>query len=187
MSDFDRKKLIEMVLYILEKTGGLDYYRIFKVLYFAERKHLAKWGSRFVPDDFCALPNGPVPTRLYDAVKRMKNSGKSDEDILARGLCTSVCFAGDDAPNVLLPNHLSNKDYFSMSEKEVLDESIRENARLSFSELKAKSHDAAWQEADAKGKGLKVISPLSMAKVLCSDKNMLGYIQEQMEISSILA
>ncbi len=71
MTSHDRKKLTELVLFILDKTGGVDFYHAFKILYFAEMKHLAKWGSGFVPDEFCALKYGPVPTQLYDAVKEL--------------------------------------------------------------------------------------------------------------------
>ena len=52
MTSHDRKKLSELVLFIIDKTGGVDFYHAFKILYFAEMKHLAKWGSGFVPDEF---------------------------------------------------------------------------------------------------------------------------------------
>ncbi len=42
MTDYDSKKLTELVLYILCKTGGIDFYHVFKILYFAEMSHLAK-------------------------------------------------------------------------------------------------------------------------------------------------
>ena len=97
MTNFDSKKLTELVLYILEKTGGVDFYHTFKILYFAEMKHLAKWGCGLVPDDFCALKYGPVPTRLYDAVKELNHPQMP----LARDLSEAIQFAGEDAPNVL--------------------------------------------------------------------------------------
>ena len=31
MTNFDKQKLTEIVLYILNKTKGLDYYHVFKV------------------------------------------------------------------------------------------------------------------------------------------------------------
>ncbi len=99
MTNFDSKKLTELVLYILCKTGGVDFYHVFKILYFAEMKHLAKWGSGIVPDEFCALKYGPVPTHLYDAVKELGHSRMK----LSEELSEVVQFAGEDAPNVLLP------------------------------------------------------------------------------------
>ena len=55
MTNYDSKKLTELVLFILGKTGGVDFYHTFKILYFAEMKHLAKWGNGIGPDEFCAL------------------------------------------------------------------------------------------------------------------------------------
>ena len=44
MTNFDKQKLTEIVLYILNKTKGLDYYHVFKVIYFANISYLAKYG-----------------------------------------------------------------------------------------------------------------------------------------------
>lgn len=104
MTDYDRKKLTELVLYILDKTGGVDFYHAFKILYFAEMKHLAKWGVGIVPDEFRALKYGSVPTQLYDAVKELNNPRMT----LSEELSEVIKFAGEDAPNVLLPKREAN-------------------------------------------------------------------------------
>lgn len=182
MTDFDSKKLTELVLYILCKTGGVDFYHAFKILYFAEMKHLAKWGSGIVPDEFCALKYGPVPTRLYDAVKGLSHPRMA----LSERLAEVVQFAGEDAPNVLLPKREVRLEYLSESEIDVLDQSIEENGTLTFGQLKRKSHDAAWDEANRKVNGTNIISPLSMAKVMNADEAMLEYIGEQLQIESAL-
>ena len=59
MTNFDKQKLTEILLYILNKTKGLDYYHVFKVIYFANISYLAKYGFPMVSDEFCALPDGP--------------------------------------------------------------------------------------------------------------------------------
>ncbi len=183
MTEYDRRKIIETLLYILRKTGGVDYYHVFKILYFAEMKHLAKWGTRIMSDEFCALPYGPVPTHLYDAVKRLGNPHMQ----LAEDLAGVVRFAGDDAPNVLLPKRDYDEAYLSKSEIDALDASIEENANLTFVQLMRKSHDAAWCEADKRINGTNIISPVAMAKVMHADEAMLEYIQEQLEIDSALS
>lgn len=182
MTNFDSKKLTELVLYILEKTGGVDFYHTFKILYFAEMKHLAKWGCGLVPDDFCALKYGPVPTRLYDAVKELNHPQMP----LARDLSEAVQFAGEDAPNVLLPKRNANRDFLSLSEIEALNTAIEENEALSFGQLMSKSHDNAWEEANRMVNGTNRISPISMAKVLHADDSMLAYIEDQLRIDSAL-
>ena len=143
MTNYDSKKLTELVLFILGKTGGVDFYHAFKILYFAEMKHLAKWGSGIVPDEFCALKYGPVPTRLYDAVKELNNPRM----ILSEELSEVIQLAGEDAPNILLPKREADLKFLSKSEIEALDQSIEENKSLTFGQLMKKSHDEAWDEA----------------------------------------
>ena len=182
MTNYDSKKLAELVLFILGKTGGVDFYHAFKILYFAEMKHLAKWGSGIVPDEFCALKYGPVPTRLYDAVKELNNPRM----ILSEELSEVIQFAGEDATDVLLPKREADLKYISKSEIEALEQSIEENKSLTFGQLMRKSHDEAWEEANRRTNGTNVISPVSMARVLNADDAMLEYIEEQMQIESAL-
>lgn len=182
MTNYDSKKLTELVLFILGKTGGVDFYHAFKILYFAEMKHLAKWGSGIVPDEFCALKYGPVPTQLYDAVKELNHPRM----ILSEELSEVIQFAGEDAPNVLLPKREANLKYLSKSEIEALEQSIEENESLTFGQLMRKSHDEAWEEANRRTNGTNVISPVSMARVLNAGDAMLEYIEEQMQIESAL-
>lgn len=182
MTNYDSKKLTELVLFILGKTGGVDFYHAFKILYFAEMKHLAKWGSGIVPDEFCALKYGPVPTQLYDAVKELDRPRMT----LSEELSEVIQFAGEDAPNVLLPKREANLKFLSKSEIEALEQSIEENKSLTLGQLMRKSHDEAWDEANRRVNGTNIISPISMAKVLHADNAMLEYIEEQMQISSVL-
>ena len=182
MTNYDSKKLTELVLFILGKTGGVDFYHAFKILYFAEMKHLAKWGSGIVPDEFCALKYGPVPTQLYDAVKELDRPRMT----LSEELSEVIQFAGEDAPNVLLPKREANLKFLSKSEIEALEQSLEENKSLTFGQLMRKSHDEAWDEANRRVNGTNIISPISMAKVLHADNAMLEYIEEQMRISSVL-
>lgn len=182
MTSFDCKKMTELVLYILGKTGGIDFYHTFKILYFAEMKHLAKWGSSIVPDEFRAIKYGPVPTRLYNAVKELSHPRMA----LAECLAEVICFAGEDAPNVLLPKREANLRFLSKSEIDVLDHAIEENESLTFGQLMHKSHDEAWDEANRRVNDTNIISPISMAKVLNADEAMLEYIKEQMQLESAL-
>ena len=182
MTSHDRKKLSELVLFIIDKTGGVDFYHAFKILYFAEMKHLAKWGSGFVPDEFCALKYGPVPTHLYDAVKELNHQ----QMILSEELSEVIQYAGEDAPDVLLPKREADLKYLAKSEIEALEQSIEENKSLTFGQLMRKSHDEAWEEANRRTNGTNVISPVSMARVLNADDAMLEYIEEQMQIESAL-
>ena len=64
MDNYEQQKIVEVVLYILNKTGGIDFYHLFKILYFAERDHLAKWGDKIISDDFYALQDYMMPSNI---------------------------------------------------------------------------------------------------------------------------
>ena len=69
MSHEDIEKLKAVTLYILSKCGATDYIHLFKILYFAEKKHYATYGAHITNDTFIAMEHGPVPSFLYDALK----------------------------------------------------------------------------------------------------------------------
>lgn len=178
MTTRDKNRLTEYVLYILNSTKGSDAYHIFKILYFAEMKHLVKWGQGMVPDTFHAFENGPVPFELYNALKSMSDGNVE----LVSNLAEVIRSADEDANNILLANREYNGKFISKAAKAALDESIMENKDLSFDELRTKSHDSAWQEARDKVNGTDEIYPVSMAKVMGADDALLEYIEDQLDL-----
>lgn len=179
MTLFDKEKLIEVVLYIIYTTQGLDYYHIFKILYFAQQKHLCKWGSRIVEDDFVAMEYGPVPTELYSAVCNKECYAKELIPLFTK----AIKFAGKDAPNTLLPKREPNMEYLSPADIESLNESIAENKGLSFGELVNKSHDSAWYAT----RDCDIISVGDIAKAGGASDGFIEYINEQEFIQKALA
>ena len=173
-----------MVLYILNKTGGTDLYHVLKILYFAEQKHLLEWGTKMVPDDFHAYDYGPVPDQLY---KALHNNCKYGSELPAM-FAEAVRFAGNDAPNVLLPNREPDMEWLSRADIECLDASISENLGLSFGQLLKKSHDEAWQEAWQKSQlgSDDIMNTVSIARAAGASEGLLEYIEEQAEIEAAL-
>ena len=141
-----QRQLLEKVLYVLSRTKGLDYYRLFKVLYFAEREYLSSYFRKLVEDDFCALQYGPVPSALYDAIK-----GHGQGSILSQALWEVVKNADDEAGNILLPLRDADMDYIADAEASTLDKAIDEFSALSFNELLQLSHDTAWKATALSG------------------------------------
>ena len=182
MDRYNKERLVETVLYVLNKTGELDCYNLLKTIFFAELKHLAKWGQRITTDDICAMPYGLVLSHLQDAIK-----GDSRKQELSAMLREAFKFVREDASNVMLPLRKANEDYLSKTEKEALDESIRENANLSFEQLKNQSHDSVWYQKYHEEKAKKIMSTLDMAKSAHASKDMVEYIKENLEVERVLA
>ena len=135
-----------------------------------------------VSDEFCALPDGPVPSILYNCIKGDPQCDKT----LQAMINNSVSKGTDDAYYMLEAKRESNNDYLSKADIEVLDKSIRENVNLPYSELRAKSHGEEWKRAYAQ-QGRKVMDIVGMAKDGMASDNMIEYIKDNLLVDAALS
>lgn len=167
---------MEMVLVILNRTGGIDAYHLYKIFYFAELAHLADQGVGMIPDEFRARENGPVPEAIYQALK--PNADGSNE--LAGMLLEVVERGREDAQDILMARRSADLKSMNLRERTLLEKAADENASLTFHELREKSHDAAWR-ATARDA---VIPLTAMGRVATSNPQMLAYMDEVARIES---
>ena len=171
---YEDQRIKEVLLYILSKTGVVDYYHLMKILYLAERQHLAKWGEKITTDDYFALPHGPVPTRIYDALKAVKDGNG--------GFLSDVVTVGKDLPNVT-PLRSPNMEYLSKSEVEALDNAIAKNIVKSFAELEQMTHDEYYHKAWANGRKMPIED---IAHSGGASEEMVKFILEEMAFDKAL-
>ena len=136
---FDRTKALNALLYVANRVQRKDFHKIFKIIYFADRQHLADWGKPITGDTYIAMEAGPVPSRMYDMLKIVRGDSYLP-DIEGLG----KYFAVD---NWMYVNPLVDADLnkLSRNEQEALDDSISKYSALSYDEIKEKSHDVAWR------------------------------------------
>jgi uncharacterized phage-associated protein len=137
-SIFDAEKAVEVLLYIASRVP--DTYHALKVLYFADKEHLSRYGRLICGDSYTAMPYGPVPSNTYDLVKHVRGDGYCNVD-----------FPVDEAFSVngndIVCKRAADEDYLSESDIECLDEAIGNYGYLSFGKLKRLSHqDRAFAE-----------------------------------------
>lgn len=113
-----QRRLVEKVLYVLFKTGGLEYYHLFKVLYLADCGYQQSYSRKLVEDNFCALKYGLVPSALYNAIKAC---GK--ETLLSQALWAVVETEEDDK-YTLYPRREADMNYIDDLEASTLDKYI---------------------------------------------------------------
>lgn len=63
---FDKSKALEVLLYVTHQTQ--DMYHTAKIIYFANRYHLEKYGRFIIDDRVIAMKHGPVLSNLYDMI-----------------------------------------------------------------------------------------------------------------------
>ena len=136
---FDKIKTLNALLYVANRVQRKDFHKIFKIIYFADRQHLADWGRPITGDTYIAMEAGPVPSRLYDMLKIVRgDSYMSDSEGLGRYF---------QVENWMYVNPLqdANLNKLSANEQEALSEAINKYSSLSYDEIKEKSHDVAWR------------------------------------------
>lgn len=132
-------KTLNALLFVANRVQRKDFHKIFKVIYFADRQHLADWGRPITGDTYIAMDAGPVPSQLYDMLKIVRgDSYLPDTEGLGRYF---------QVENWMYVRPLVDADLNSLSanEQEALSDSIEKYASLSYGEIKEKSHDVAWR------------------------------------------
>ena len=93
-------KIEAVVLYILQHfKEGLDYIKLFKIMYFAQREYLATYGLTIAEDTFKARQLGPVPSLTYKVVKMAENG---DESADLKGFTSSIIQAIKSSATTLI-------------------------------------------------------------------------------------
>jgi len=166
--DEQRLKELHTTLYVVHGLGGvLDFHKIFKALYFADKNHLAKYGESILGDKYICMDFGPVPSTLYDRFKSLHGRKHMSDMELWKDNFQAV------PPHCIKATGLVNKDFLSESEINCLNEAIGDCKQLSFDQLVEKSHDAAWNNTA----GNYPMDPNAIAQAGGANEDMLKYIE----------
>ena len=142
---FDRDKAIEVIKYVARNTPNPDIYWIGKILYFADLLHLQRYGRLICGDEYAAIPYGTVPSATLDLMRQARRASAVTE------LHPAIGEFEIEGKNKVVPLREPNFDFFSQSDIDCLNQSIKENGHLSFGQLHNKSVDSAYNSADVNG------------------------------------
>lgn len=148
---FDSEKALEAILYIAANAPIPDIYHIGKILYFADRKHLDRYGRLISGDSYTAMKDGPVAENVYDIIKVARGDGKYIPcgcDV--RSIMSSLTVLRG-RPYTVTALRPADDDVFSDSDMACIDEAIKEFGSLSFGAIRKLSHDVIWESADENG------------------------------------
>ena len=137
-------KALEAIVWLAHRQPDIDFFHISKVLYYADKAHILRYGRPVTGDVYIAMAHGPVPSGVYDLLK----IDPFLPDELLRKL--------DDAMEIDTPHvrarRVANEDVLSGSDIEVLEQAWGQYASLPFGELSKLSHqERAYVEASPNG------------------------------------
>ncbi len=178
-ANFDKEKALQALLYISQQAPRPDSIHLLKIIYFAEKEHLQRYGRMILHDDYKKRPYGAVPTRVYDLIKAIRGRGDShfldtNPEYVQR--VVSVLTAnGPQSDTYIRPLQEPDLDVLSPSDLNCLIAAIQEIGPLSFDELVRKCHeeDEAWNIVQGDD-----ISIEAIASTLPDSEALLEYIKE---------
>lgn len=142
IQEFDQKVALEAILYLADKSASPTFHHIAKLLYFADRMHLERYGRFICGDRYVAMKHGPVPSGVYDMIKAAQNG--------VQYLCFPEAEGAFDVVGkyTVKPRRHPDVGWFSSSDLACLDEALRKYDKYTFEEMTRMSHDSAWRAAD---------------------------------------
>lgn len=67
---FDERKTAAAAAFLLQKSGGrMEYIRLLKLLYMADREAWGRFGRPITGDTYVSMDHGPVLSQTYDLIK----------------------------------------------------------------------------------------------------------------------
>ncbi len=134
-------KALETLVYVTNKERR--HYWALKVIYFADKEHLRRYGRQIFNESYYAMDKGPVPSLAYDIVKDVRGDGYFSFSNPDPSTALNV-------PNnrTIEPRRAANTKLLSKSEIECLDFAYNLIKGLSFGQLKKLSHDRAYDAVE---------------------------------------
>ncbi|MFH1112559.1 MAG: Panacea domain-containing protein [Pseudomonadota bacterium] len=167
MARFDEEKALNAMIYLAKKEGGrIGLYKLVKLVYFADKRHLHEWGRTITGDRFAKMRYGPTPSAVYDMIKAVRGDKDWERDL-------SAFFKVEDDTIIPAADYHVNGDIFSDSEIEILDEISRKYEGCTFDEIMRDAHDKAWKDAPCH-----FMDDYDLAE---GDMCLIEYIQESAE------
>lgn len=144
---FAPEKLLDAVDCLLRQVGPCTRMKLVKLLYLADRYHLARHGTPVLGDRYYRLPWGPVPSRSLDVLEAVADVAAHDPeastDELSERLLARIEVAD---PESKYARYISRglpgtPEYLSPSETEALDAVAKMFGGWSAIELSKRTHE----------------------------------------------
>ena len=136
---FALEKMINMIVYIAEKSGGVFTTKLNKLLWYADFLYFKEYSISISGSSYCHLPLGPVPTDYkWIIAAAIGESLLSEEEIIFSREATGTQFRALTS---------ADKSHFSKEEIKIMDFVIHYFRGYNAREIKEKSHkEKAYQE-----------------------------------------
>lgn len=127
-----------------KNSGAINKLKALKLLYFADRYHLRKYGRPITNDEYFAMNYGPVPSGAKDLAEGSDFLAQAEKDYAGQFICaTSERYEFSSLANI-------EEDIFSESDREALEFSWNTFSRFDEFKLAELTHEyPEWKKHEA--------------------------------------
>ncbi len=141
------EKAIESVVWIANEWENITPFYLSKVLFFAEKDHLNRYGRPIIADTYIAMPYGPVPSTVRDYIEGNYLFSDLSDDI-----ATSIEVNKKTRYPEIRAKRAPRLDVFSDSDIGCLRASLDKCKNIGFATLSGWTHlEKAWLSAPSNG------------------------------------
>lgn len=181
------KKIEAVVLYILQSfKDGVDYIKLFKIMYFAQRRFLVTYGQTVMDDTFKARPKGPVPALTYKVIKIVENGEDIEEYPDLKEFASSIRIEKQTVTATQKPD----TDYLSVMARKIIDWAVAEYGPIDSEKLSDMTHDQIYDQVKERMEDdpqKDIFTLIDIARSGGASEAMVNYIREKQIITRALA
>ena len=144
LGQLNAPKGVEALVYAARRLKGKGHYWPTKVQYFADKRHLARYGRTLYGETHVAMPYGPVPQAAFNASRAL-----AEDELITEFPLDVVRTALRREGEQLVALRDADMALLGAEERESLEWAIRYVQDMNFEQLRTASHDAAWQKTAA--------------------------------------
>ena len=152
--EFSLDKFVAVMAYLADvgKIQDLTKLKAAKLLFFADKAHLLKYGRPILGDRYVSMDHGPVPSAALDLMNRLITPDEIDDPVREQLRATlsvhRLSFARNQPFRARVHGEAAYQ-HLSQSERDVLDEVIATYGRKPVGELIDLTHkEYAWRISD---------------------------------------
>lgn len=141
------EKAIEAITWLAARKPGISHFYISKILFYADKDHLIRYGRPILGDAYIKMEHGPVPSGVRDLLTR---NSFLPEDLL--NAISDAVVPLDGRQPAVVKNREPITEVFSQTDLECLGRAFDQYAYMSFGQLRDLSHqERAWLDASING------------------------------------
>jgi len=173
--DYDIEKARDAIAYIASgSSSGVDIYTACKLLLFAEKYHLVRYGRTITGDRYFAMKLGPVPNRILRQLQMLIEDPDTMPDFAQ---VLTVDSSHRTHPHLLAQRTPSEN--LSQSDIEALDMTLQRFGSMKFKELKDAAHAMAAYDKAWSNRGHRQSAPMAFEDFFDGDADVIGGVLEE--------